>query len=332
MYLTSDDESLNPRLTHMLRRFAPLLVVGAVLFGSLGYITGTARSDRFHATASLVLRDVQAQTIFDPVFAQAGNVNPERYANNQLAILASSPVARRAAGLLGFGEADESVEKVLASTRLEREVNSDVITIEYSAETESGAIDGANAVLQSYLETVEDQLAAAFQVVLAELDEAVALATADVNEIDGRVSAAGMELDQQLDQLVLEFLDLSDRLSNAPEANRPTLRAELANLAQQIGSFQTVRTVADGRAGLLALRERLNEAVQRESALMARRNEVVADAQIPRSDLAVVSRAVLAEPNRTGVFISTAAGVILGLVIAGALAFRFSQRPAATDV
>lgn len=324
------EDILNPPVTRVLRRFAPVLVVGVVVFGALGYLAGAARSGGFEATSSLVLQDFRAQTLFEPVFTDIANVDPERYANNQLAILNSAPVARRAAQLMGRETTDAVTQQVLDATRLEIDAASDVISITFSDDESSRAVDGANAVLQAYLETVESQAAAAFRAALSQLDAALAAAAADVDAIQGEwaasQSAALPELQQQFDRLIAEMIDISALLLEATPGSRPQLRAELADVIQQVNVVQAARAVEGQDAESVALRERLNEAVQRESALLARRNQLVADAEIPRSELAIASPAIVAVSSRTGLVVSTAAGAILGMVGAAAGAHWYSRR------
>lgn len=324
-----NEDALNPTVTAVVRRFGVLIVLGVIVFGALGYLAGRARTESFEATASLVLQDPGAQTLFEPVFGELVNVDPERFTNNQLAILDSALVAGRAASLLGRDDSVAATQAVLDSISLGLDARSDVISITFSADTAAGAVSGANAVLGAYLEIVEDQSAAAFAAALAQLDAALAAAAGDIDGLRSELDdseGTRRELDQQLDQLTAELLDLSDVLVDASAAVRPQLNADLADLVRQVEALQTVRGIEEQRSDVVALRAQLNEAVNRESALLTRRNQLLADAEIPRSELAVASPAVFAESSETGLFISAAAGAIFGLVAAGAFAYWYSQR------
>jgi capsular polysaccharide biosynthesis protein len=150
MNMTSFDWDEGPSVLASAWRYKWLLALGMLLGAAAGYMLSAVQPTRYEGVSRVLLPEpmVARESSSQPA------VDPNRNLLNQVAIMTSTPVLKRAAARYGNGI---TVDDVRGRVIVDGSQESDVITIRALDPTAAGAARLADAVMRSYDEVVSDQ-------------------------------------------------------------------------------------------------------------------------------------------------------------------------------
>ncbi len=236
--MTPQTSSTEPSLLAAIWRykfvFGFTLAVAVVTSLLLGRLSATT----YGAEAVLVVEDPSSQTVFG---ADGVVTDPARYASDQQVILESNQTAAAAAEKIN-AEHDTGLTAadVLAGRTVVLDDVSGKITVSYEAPSEVVAVDGANAILDAYLEVRQ-------QTKQADSDEQQELLQSKIDSLNGQISTLTAQIRSEFntsvtinqtpeyEQLVAQRDELIGRVSEYEQ-----LRDELDLEAQQTNTGITL--------------------------------------------------------------------------------------------
>jgi Mrp family chromosome partitioning ATPase/uncharacterized protein involved in exopolysaccharide biosynthesis len=319
-----------------------LVLLLAIAFAGLGWLYASETAD-WTATATLAVQNPRTSSLFDEAFPDA----PERYVERQVAILESRAVARRAVEI----SADQSppvtvtVKDIETALSVSGSSSSDIVTLDYSAETQREAITVVNAVAIAYQEIGRLAADAEFASALTELDGSISTLRNEIGSLETGISrrqkAVLDSIDNDplriantaiLDALVADLLALSPPPAGATVARVAVYASQLDVLSIRIATITdsleqervailAVEADHPDRAALVVLND---EAHQRLTDLQARRDQLAVDADLVSNGVVFYSPAEVAVASSPGVFIVL--GALAGLVIGAGLAVLLTSR------
>lgn len=313
-----DLNNLEPDLFGVLRDRWILIVGLAVVFGFVGFVVGSTQDLEYQSTSSVVIEDPRSSAIFE----SGSSSKPERYVETQIGIMSSPAVAARASELLASGSpaVELSNEDVLAATEITSQDSSDLITVTFTGESPEIAEAGADAIIDAYLELRSSEAAAGFESALAELDESIAQARTELEEIDADIRAErGTErivLRNEAERIVDSLLALQDD----PAASAD----EIGALRDQLQAIETLLGIESDQPGLSALLEDQRLAQSRLSTLLARRNETAVDAELAGGGVLFKTQSTPAERVNPSARAYGAFAAVIGLMLGVAIAYALA--------
>jgi Mrp family chromosome partitioning ATPase/capsular polysaccharide biosynthesis protein len=204
---------------------------------------------RYEATASLVVTDPRAATLFSATETAAGEA--ERYVADQKAILGSDAVAERASEMVAVSlPATAPPPRDIAKEVRITTSNSNEIKIVYAAEDEATAMATVNAVIEAYEllrgESANRDSASA----IAQLDESLAdideeLSAIRVQVIVVRDNPRWVQLDSQYQEALDRLAELQPQLRSEDGSNLLGLQAEVVVLDEQLKRIDGIVRLAD---------------------------------------------------------------------------------------
>jgi len=319
-----------------------LVLLLAIAFAGLGWLYASETAD-WTATATLAVQNPRTSSLFDEAFLDS----PERYVEGQVAILGSRAVARRAVEISAEQSppVDVTVKEIQTNLSVSGSASSDIVTLEYSSETQREAITVVNAVAIAYQEIGRLAADAEFASALSELDGSIAALNTEIATLESSISrrqrAVLSAIDNDLvriekvallDALILELLELSPPASGATVARVAVYDSQLDvltiriatisnSLEQERAAVLAIEVDDPDRAALLVLND---EAHQRLTDLQARRDQLDVDADLVSNGVVFYSPAEVATASSPGVFIVL--GALAGLVIGAGFAVLLSSR------
>lgn len=328
MSTLTSETTFGPTLVGVVRRYWLMVAAVAVTFASLGAVTALLSAEAFVATASLVVENPRTASPLHSLAPQ-GASDAERYANDQAAILVSTPIAGAAMQMLDpdHPETPDSVRGLVARTTIDVDGRSNVIEVSYTSRDPEFSVQAVNAILESYEVLVDDRRSSVYDAAIRELDQSIEQTQSEIARIDDeidelrRASSSRQELDAQFQDLIDQLAELQRRPAGFSEESA----AEIDELISRLAALEAVNTVERSSPELGALFERRSEAIQRESDLLSRRDQLVVDAQLARSGVALSAPAVTAAGDGLSPLFTALTGLLMGIFIGVAAAYWLSQ-------
>lgn len=314
------DDALEPTLLGAIRKYWWLVGLMTILGGVIAWFLHSAIGDEWVAEASMLVENPENSQLFD----QGAGASPERYAADQVAILESTPVARRA---LEISEqpagSNLTIEDFTAGVEVISSQESGSIVIRAAHDTQEGAVRIANSLLAAYEESKETEAAQVFESAIAEFDSSIAAVDTELDEIASEIaalrspSAEGADFDAQLQGAIEQLLGLINQSEQSPEA--------LESVLQQLQTLQLIRSVQAENPALATLAEARDQALDRRSQLALRRDQLRVDAALTTTGIVLISEAETAD-QAFGLGRTIAMGVLIGAVVGSGAAFALANR------
>lgn len=331
MESNSNPQSESPAIVDVIRRSWWIVVILALVFGMLGYAAAKATATGRRATASIVVQDPRSDTVYASLGTHLNE--PERYVNDQVAIIGSTEIAEAAASQLRDLGYDTDAATIIEGTTVAARPDSNVIVVTVKASTGDLAIATVNAMLAAYKEAVASLVSTGFSDALAELDAADETNATQIEEYAAQMATMLgenpdlQELRDEYDAAIGRLVELQRSLSRASDETRGAIRDEIDDVTQQIATFRTIASTELQSPELDALQARLDAAIRRESELLTRREQLAVDASLLGTGVVVESRALDTEPTGASAALGILAGLILGGTLGVAIAYwRSSNR------
>ena len=318
MTVERDLNNLEPDLFGVLRDRWILIAGLALVFAFVGFVVGSTQDISYQSTASVVIEDPRSSAIFE----SGSSSKPERYVETQIGIMSSPGVADRASELLTSNSPviDLSTEDILAGSEITAQDSSDLITVAFTAETREIAEAGADAIIGAYLELRSSEAAAGFDSALAELEESIAQARSELEQINAEIQAErGIErivLRDEAERIVARLIELQDE----PAANAE----EIGALTDQLQAIETLLGIERQQPELAALLEDQRLAQSRLSTLLARRNETAVDAELAGGGVLFKTQSTPAERVNPSARAFAAFAGVIGLMLGVATAYSLA--------
>lgn len=300
-------QPFEPTLASAARSHASVVVAGAVAGILLAWLASITVLDGWSASSSVLVEDPRVASVFE----QASSLDPRRFVADQVAILESPLVARRAADMMGGAAADLPTREVLGLRVVSSNPDSGLIDVSVQAGTKEEAVDLANAFINAYQDVAEQRAEASFERAVTELDSSIEAVDDQVAAIDLAIAELS-DPGQVAEDLLAQVLD-SGGLS-AEELARLGARLQALQLSQQI------RIGGSEVASLLAQRQQL---LDRRTQLQLRHDQVSVDAAAASTGVVLASPAEDAEAS-PGLVRLAAIGLLLGLIAGVFVAYRRS--------
>ncbi len=325
--------TLEPTVLGAAWRYRGLVVVATAMFGFLAWLFAIGvESERYTATASIIVEDPRASILFEAAPRQ----RTEDYVADQVEVMRSSEVARRAADLMNEkGVAPPvSTEDLLDSVDVDTKgEGTALINITVIAVTRDQAILGANSFIESYETLLRSQASATFASSITVLDESIdelnrqsTEVRARINEITGTTDPGEDALLGDLDALRARLTSLQTRLlaATTPEA-RTALRDEIDDITLILDAVNSVRALEATDAELAELLLRQTQLINRIDDLEARRDGIRLDGELLGTGVRIsttAEEAVRVSNTAQTTALGAIIGAVLGVIGAYSLALR----------
>jgi Mrp family chromosome partitioning ATPase/uncharacterized protein involved in exopolysaccharide biosynthesis len=326
-----DTPTFQPNVLSSMWRYRWLVLASVVGLAALGFLYGINRPPEYVATATMVVEDPRAASLFE-----APSGRPERYVIDQMAILESAAVAERAAALAAeqLPSVELEPEHFLANVEVSGRPDSDVIEISFRAPDPNTAQLGANALVAAYQEVRRSEAANNAAAALERLDASLEAIDEELVSIRARISAALAqedfrdELDRQMAEAVTRLLDLwNERATTTSSIRLAEIDLELEQVGEQLQTLGLVQGLRQQDPEQAALLQEQQAALGRRAQLETRRDQMAVDAELTSSGVVVLSPALLpGEPSGPGLLRILAVALVLGVLVGAGLAYLLAQR------
>jgi Mrp family chromosome partitioning ATPase/uncharacterized protein involved in exopolysaccharide biosynthesis len=295
-------------------RWQVLITIAA--FAGLSFAYGTVLAESWTTTASLVVQDPRGQQLFSSGDTQS----PERYVQDQVAILESAATADLATQLAAQVNPPVMVttKEVLDHRGVTARSSGNLIQITYRAEDPDAAMAVANAIAQAYQQTRRQDSVAESDAALNELDRSLAAVDEELAAVQSAIAdwtasnPARSELERQYQDALARLIELPEPDPAATLEERDAYRAELADILSQLQTLQLANSLQPEDPELAALLASQAEAQDRRSQLAARRDQIEIDARLASTGVVLFSPARFVEPAGIGLLQTLVVGITLG--------------------
>lgn len=319
---------VDPTLFGALREHFVIAIAIVLAFGIGSLLLLGSRAETYTAQAVIVLEDPAAVDILGASVVESG----DRLVSNQLAVLRSGVVARRAAEIAADDGVEVDPEDIAENAVFLSSRDSDEIAITFESNTEESAVAVAQAIITAYREVLLEQRRAEGIRVSQRLASAQAVLLEDLGEVELAIDE--LRSGRELDQLALDSLDrLAATQAAIVRATDPTVIAQLQGALDRIGDQIDLLLLAieveesDSELATL-LRNRDQIRVQLET-LAVRAAERAVEAESGTSGIAFEDSAVLVSGlGGAGRMFTLAAGAFLGLLVALGVVYQLAGRRA----
>lgn len=307
------------------------MTIGAtVIFATLAGAAVLLAPARYNATSVLVVQDPGASQLFENTAA----LSPDRYVQDQVAILQSNSVARRAIELAGATdpEAAIEIEELVDHAQIVSNRSSNVIEVIYTDSDRELSLVFANSIAEAYQEVRRTEALASIVRAIEELDSSVSVLDGEIEAVQAEIEElrfghpSRTELFRQYEEALGRLAELQQELTLAEgETQRDVVRAQLADVTQQLQTLQLVLNLDVERPEILALLGRLEEATDLRSDLAARGAQLEVDAELA-SGVALYFPASAAETAGLPLAVAVLGGALAGLLVGIAVSFLLAGR------
>ncbi len=310
-------------------------LVGAFALGGLvlGALAGLAGGDEFSATAEIVVEDPRVAAVFERTASDEG----ARYVETQASIMRSSAVAARARELAL--ERDPPIEvsltDLLDGVEVATSRDSALISITYTDPEADVALAVPSIVAAAYEEERRAAALRGSQAAIDELDRSIAERVAELDALEQQIAAvreatdARIELEQQFDEIISRLVLIQDPVTvpgSGSVAAFPNIASQAEQLRTQLESILLVLQIESVRPDVATLAEQQQSAIGRLSALEARRDQLVVDAELAGGGVVLFSPARRALEVGSGLVRWLGVGLIVGLMIGTGAAYLLALR------
>ncbi len=283
---------------------------------------------RYEATASLVVTDPRATTLFSA--SEAAGLDREPYVADQKAIMGSDVVADRTSKIVAASlpATAPSARDIVDSVKIPTS-DSNEIKVTYVAEDEPTAVATVNAIIESYERLRVEAAVRDSASAVAQLDQSIAdidseLETIEEEVFEVRENPRLVELDQQYDEAINRLAEIQPRLTTASGSDLEDLQAEIADLDQQLDRLQRIIAIEEADPQLIQLSQQQTEALARRRVLAEERDRLLIDTALLSGGITLSSPAQFAEEASLAVAL-TILGAALGLLAGGGLAYMMAM-------
>ena len=332
-----------PSLLAAARKYWWVTLVLTLSVGGVGFLPDLQPPTEWIATASIVVEDPQASTVFET----AGLQRPDRYVENQVAIIRSVAVANRASEIAS--EEDPAVGltdgELLDRIEISSSSTSDVLTVEFQDEDPHVALTVVNSFGAAYLEVRREEAVRGFLAPLERLDVLIAEEESMIqslqHDIDRLVSAGPLndELDRQFGDALARLIVLHDELQASAETALDdeavdNIEAEIARIVQELQALRLLQEIEGQDSEVARLSMEQTDAIERLSSLVDRRQLLEVDAELAGGSVVFFDPAEFAQlveslSVETTVPLLAILGALIGITISYFIAARtktFSSR------
>lgn len=307
-----------------LRQYPLVVVIFTLLFGGLGAAFALSQPAAFSARGGIVVEDARASTLFN-----SRSTDAERYVADQVAILESGVVAERASEIAAGLDSpfDITVEDFLSNTTIASSTESSFITISFVASSANKAQAGADAVVQSYVQVIQEALAEDAETAGAELEKAITAAVEEIGALQAQIESLRtdneerVELDAQLAEIVAGLVELREE-----SAAGAGVSAQIQQLTEELRGRLLVFDVEARSPATAFLLRRQEDTAALLSELTLRRSQIEVDARLAGNGVAFIAPPGRARargvPTSSTVVLMSAIGALFG----AGIAYWLSQR------
>lgn len=295
----------------------------------LATLAAVLAPDRFVASSVLVVEDPKASQLFDTGGQQA----PDRYVQDQVAILQSTAIAKRATELATSTDPAIRVDTkvIVERAQIASSRSSNVIEVRYTDSDAGRAVILSNAVAEAYQEVRRSEAIGSFARALGELDTSIAALDRELVRLQGKIEdlsfsdPAHAALFGDYERALIRLNELQNRVEEATSNDLVLARDQLDDIFQQLQSLQLVLGLDAQRPDLVALLDQQDDATRRRSTLAARRDQLLVDAELS-SGIALYFPSTAAEPAGLPIAMALIAGFGAGLLVGVGLAYLLARR------
>lgn len=313
-------------------RFRWLVALFALLGAVLAFgLAQSIDSTQYRATASLVVTDPRATTLFSA--DDAAQLSASRYVDDQIAILGSDSIAQRTGEIITAAEPGLAVDTDDIAEKLRIiGTGSSEILVGYTAADENTAVTTVNTVISAYeqlrRESAERESASA----VAQLEQSLASIDAELDDIENQIQALlrnpeQSELETQRSLAIARLLELQPQMAATEDEDELViLRNELADIDQLLATLATIEVDVDGNPRLVQLYSEQLQAVERRSSLAEQRDQLLVDTELLSGGISLSSPARFAREMRIATTAIAILGGFAGLVAGSGFAYLLALR------
>ena len=310
-------------------RYRWMVLAFGLGFAAIAFLAALLVPQGFLASSILVVEDPKASQIFNTTGVQA----PDRYVQDQVSILESTAVAKRATELAAETDPDVQVDTKEATKRAQIASNrsSNVIEVNYTDPDANQAIVMANAIAEAYQEVRRTEALASFDRALTELDTSIASLDQELADLQQQIEdltvgdPARAALISDYEDALVRLDDLQARAEETTGEAQTQIRDELDDVYQQLQALQLVFSLDAQRPDLVVLLNHQNDATNRRSTLTARRDQLGVDAELS-SGIALYFPSTASEEAGLSAALALIAGFLAGLMVGFGLAYLLARR------
>lgn len=302
-------------------------------FIAVGVVYSQISSDEYSATAEIIVQDPRSDSLLNVASPEVrSTMSSERNLADQVSILESAEVADTASELLNGAF---SPNYILNNRSIVGSATSNLIEVSFNADDPELARDGADALVDAYLEVRRSQIQEIADVALARVDALQTALDRELDDIQQRISAAEasnedrQELNTQIDQALedLNALRLQRDQTQPGSEERALINSQIDEIMTDFAGWQTVLQVERQNSQLAQLLAEQDAAIAERAALTGRRNSIAVDAELAAGGVTLVSPAQTpTSPAAISPQILVAGLAVLGLAVAAAVSYYLSQR------
>ncbi len=312
------------------RYLVAAFVAAGIVLGGLAALLG---GGEFAASAEIVVEDPRAAAVFERTQSAEG----ARYVETQASIMRSSAVAVRARALGAATDppVELSLSDLLDGVEVITSDDSALITITYRHADPEIALVVPTLVAAAY----EDERRAAAirgsQAAIDELEKSIAEGEAELEALERGIARireateARLTLEQQFQELIGRLVVLQDP-ATVPGADGvaafPTIASQREAIRSQLEAILLVLQIESERPDLTSLQQQQGAAIQRLTALEARRDQLVVDAELAGGGVVLFSPARRAQQPESGTVRWIGLGMIAGLLAGTGAAYVLALR------
>ncbi len=308
---------------------AAFVFAGAVL-GALAALSG---GGIFAASAEIVVEDPRSAAVFERTQSAEG----ARYVETQASIMRSSAVAVRARELGAATDppVELSLSDLLDGVEVTTSDDSALITITYRDPDPATALVVPTLVAAAYEDERRAAAVRGAQAAIDQLEASIAEGEAELDDLEQGIARTREATEARL-ALERQFEDIIDRLAvlqdggTVPGAGGvaafPSIAAQRDAFKSQLEAILLVLRIEAERPDLTSLQQQQLAAVQRLTALEARRDEIVVDAELAGGGVVLFSPARRAQQPGSGLVRWIGLGIIGGLLAGTGAAYFLALR------
>lgn len=324
--------TLDPTLAGAVWRYRWLVAIIVVVTGVLAYAYASYTAvEAYTAVASVQVEDPQANSVFD----SGVRARRDEYVADQVTIIASGEVARRAVDIaLSIDSTYPYVTgDMLDRTNLSGGNDSSVIFIRFRADEPGWAALGANSLINAYKALLSEETRAFYGSSIELLDETIGELDAEIEQIRNRIiqitvsdDPARARINEQFDEAVAALSVLVDERDRANADRIVQIRQEIDDIIQQFDAIRALTNIEQDSPELSELAQRQTRAIQRLDDLAERRDRIALDSQLLSSGVRVTTPAAganVVEGNLQRIII---VGLFLGVLLGAGLAYMLALR------
>lgn len=306
-------------------RHRGLVLAIVIAFGLAAFLYTSFRPSEYLAEATVVLEDPEVVTLAGTTPVISG----DRLVANQLEVVQSGAVARRAAQLASDQGHDVTPSEIIARTSFETLRGTDVIVIGFLSADPNKAEAVANAVVAAYDQIQREQRQNANAAVESRLDQADELLGQELASINEQVDAllAGRGLGTKIDSVLDRIAGLQQQLSESTDTDtRESILNLLEQEDRQLDILRSALDVETGRSDVAALLLNRTLVQDRMIEVDSQRSSIAIQTEIEGSGIAFVSPATTTNVSSgAGVVFTTLGGAFVGLLIAFGVAYSLNS-------